>query len=354
MAQSKITTRDALIPKLSGLRAANKRIGYTSGVFDILHRGHVEYLDAARAACDFLCVGVNSDQSVRLNKGEGRPIVTAAERARVIAALFSVDAVFIFDETNNQSNINALKPDLYIKAGDYQAKGLSSASLVESYGGKVLFVPFEAGHSSSGIISRIEQGALQGMHKEGSAPPLERRPAVFLDRDGTINVNEGYLGDPSKMRAYPGALEAIKAIRLKGYRVIIVTNQPGIGFGYFSREDFFAVNHVLLKEAGKVGALFDGVYFCPHTQAAGCSCRKPGTQLIERAVTDHNIDLSNSFVVGDQSSDVQLAHNVRCRSILVKTGHGGADGKFSAVPELVVDSIAHVPSLLPKLSAQCD
>jgi rfaE bifunctional protein nucleotidyltransferase chain/domain len=346
MAHSKVTTRDALIPELAGLRAAKKRIGYTSGVFDILHRGHVEYLEAARAACDFLCVGVNSDQSVRLNKGEGRPIVTAAERARVIAGLSSVDAVFVFDEQNNQFNINALKPDLYIKAGDYQAKGLSSAGLVEAYGGKVLFVPFEAGHSSSGIIARIEHDALRGVHREGSAPPLKRSPAVFLDRDGTINENEGHLGDPSKMRIYPGALEAIKAIRLKGYRVIIVTNQPGIGFGYFSREDFFAVNQVLLKEAGKVGALIDGIYFCPHTQAVGCSCRKPGTQLIERAVIDHNIDLRGSYVVGDQTSDIQLAKNVGCHSILVRTGHAGGDGKFEIQADQVVAGIEIVPQLL--------
>lgn len=102
--------------------------------------------------------------------------------------------------------------------------------------------------------------------------------------------------------------------------LIVVTNQPGIGLGYFTREDFFAVNQVMIKQAGAAGALINAIYFCPHGQAAGCRCRKPGTELIERAVKDHNIDLAKSFMVGDQTSDIQLGKNAGCKTVLVRTG----------------------------------
>lgn len=335
--KKKIVTRDKASALREEFRKAGKRVGFTSGVFDIIHPGHVEYLEAARAEVDVLIVGVNSDASVRGNKGEDRPISGEAQRAEVVAGLQAVDLVFVFGEQNNNTNVEALKPDLYLKAGDYGSEQLSSKPIVESYGGQVQIVPFRAGHSTSGIISRILAAAKTS---DGQVVEHERRPAVFVDRDGTINEHVEYLSDPALFKEIPGSFLALKSLRDMGYRIVVVSNQPGIGLGYFSREDFFAVNREMMRQATKNGCSFDKIYFCPHSKADGCECRKPSTYFLTRAERELNVDLASSFVVGDMSSDVQLGKNGGCRTVLVKTGRGGDDGICEAKADAEVASLA--------------
>lgn len=334
--EAKIKEREALADRLRVLRSAGTKIGFTSGVFDILHPGHVAYLESARRECDVLVVGVNSDRSVRENKGDLRPICPESDRARVVAGLHSVDFVFIFDEKNNNANIEILKPDVYLKAGDYDRSKLSSARIVESYGGKVVLVPFADGHGTTGIIERV----VGRYSAESVASPYPTpRPAVFLDRDGTLNEHVEYIHEVEKFRLIPGALEALKRLKEHGFALIVVTNQPGIGMGYFSKEDFFVLNRELLKQARAFGVTFDRVYFCPHTDNDRCRCRKPGTEFLDRAVRDLNIDLDRSFVVGDMTGDLMLAKNGGCRAVLVRTGIGGTDKKFDVTPDYVASDL---------------
>ena len=337
---SKLTTRDELVSIISAAKQAGKRTGFTSGVFDILHPGHVEYLAEARKQCDLLVVGLNSDASVKSNKGPNRPVCAQADRCAVLAGLESVDNIFIFDESNNNRNIELLKPDLYIKAGDYDKSRLSSAAAVESYGGKVLIVPMRAGHSSTTLIERIGKQYLAAQPVSLEIPAYEKRPAVFLDRDGVINEHVEYLHEVSKLKFLPGVFEALRDLSAAGFRIVVVTNQPGIGMGYFSQEDFFAVNREMLKAASKAGVNFDRIYYCPHSRADKCSCRKPGTALLERAVKDLNLDLAGSFFVGDMTSDIQTAANAGCASVLVKTGQGGADGLYQVKADFEAATLA--------------
>lgn len=313
------------------------RVGFTSGSFDIIHLGHVDYLEKAKQKVDRLIVGVNSDSSVKSYKSPSRPIVTENARAQVIAALQSVDHVFIFAEKNNNQNITLLKPDVYLKAGDYTPASLSSKPLVESYGGSIEIIPFLKGFSSTSVIEKIE---LAAKSVEGQDVRYEKRPAIFVDRDGTIIEHVEYISEPEKVREIPGALAALKKLRDAGYRIVVVTNQPGIGLGYFSKEDLYAVNREMMKLATKVGLSIDRIYFCPHSKADGCRCRKPGTFLIERAVAELNIDLARSFMIGDMTSDVQLGENAGCGSVLVRTGRGGDDGICEAVADITSDSLS--------------
>lgn len=317
-------------------RAAGKRVGFTSGVFDILHPGHVEYLEAARAQVDALIVGVNSDSSVKANKGDSRPINGESQRAEVLAGLQAIDAVFVFSELNNNTNVQLLKPDLYLKAGDYSAEKLTSKAIVEEHGGSVQLVPFRAGASTTDIIDRISVSART---ESGSEIKHERRPAIFVDRDGTINEHVEYLSDPKLFKEIPGSFAALKQLQDLGYRIVVVTNQPGIGLGYFSREDFFAVNREMMRQASRAGLAIDRIYFCQHSKADGCDCRKPATRFLVRAEHDLNVDLANSFVVGDMSSDVQLGKNGGCRTVLVKTGRGGDDGICDAKADFEAPSL---------------
>lgn len=327
---NKILSREEVVLRRDQLKAEGKRVGFTSGVFDILHPGHVAYLEQARSLVDLLVVGVNSDQSVRSNKGDSRPINGERARCEVLAGLSSVDLLFVFSESNNNKNVELLKPDLYIKAGDYSAEKLSSKSIVESYGGRVELVPFREGLSTTGVIEKIRTAIVS---KGGETIEYERRPAVFLDRDGTINEHIEYLSDPNGFKAVPGSFEAIKRLRDLGYRIVVVSNQPGIGLGYFTREDLYAVNREMMRQASRVGASFDKIYFCPHSKADGCECRKPGTYFVARAERELNVDIARSFVIGDMTSDIKFGKNAGCRSILVGSGRGGSDGMYQVTAD---------------------
>ncbi len=138
------------------LKAEGKKVVFTNGCFDILHLGHVQYLEQAKALGDILGIGVNGDASGRRLKGKKRPIMDQDERAQIIAALRSVDYVVIFDDDTAEPLVAALKPDVYVKGGDYaQGRDLPEADIVRGYGGKVSLLPFVAGHSTTDVIKTV-------------------------------------------------------------------------------------------------------------------------------------------------------------------------------------------------------
>jgi D-glycero-beta-D-manno-heptose 1-phosphate adenylyltransferase len=142
---------------VSELRAAGKSIVFTNGVFDLLHPGHVRYLQHARRLGDALVVAVNSDRSVRAVKGPDRPITPEAERAEILAALASVDAVVIFDEDTPYEVIAALQPDVLVKGADWADDAIVGREVVEARGGRVVRVAVEEGYSTRSIVGRIRQ-----------------------------------------------------------------------------------------------------------------------------------------------------------------------------------------------------
>jgi D-beta-D-heptose 7-phosphate kinase/D-beta-D-heptose 1-phosphate adenosyltransferase len=142
---------------LHDARSAGKRIVFTNGVFDILHPGHVRYLQAARAHGDLLIVGLNSDASVRRNKGPKRPINPQDERAEVLAALACVDAVSIFDDDTPADIIGRVQPDVLVKGADWPADQIVGRDTVEARGGRVVLEPVEQGYSTTDIIARVQR-----------------------------------------------------------------------------------------------------------------------------------------------------------------------------------------------------
>lgn len=140
------------------LRRGGKRIAFTNGCFDILHAGHVRYLSKARSFGDCLVLGLNTDASVRRIKGPSRPVNREEDRAEVVGALSSVDYVVLFGEATAESLIAKVKPDVYVKGGDYTLETLPEAKVVVSYGGRVEFVPMVEGRSTTAVIARIQQG----------------------------------------------------------------------------------------------------------------------------------------------------------------------------------------------------
>jgi D-glycero-beta-D-manno-heptose 1-phosphate adenylyltransferase len=153
--RSRVVSRDAGVAWVDRHQREGRVVVFTNGVFDLLHPGHVRYLQQARALGDVLVVGMNSDDSVRRNKGPERPITPEAERAEIVAALDCVDIVVIFDEDTPASIIEACHPDILVKGADWPADQIVGRDTVESRGGRVVRVPVEPGHSTSAIIARV-------------------------------------------------------------------------------------------------------------------------------------------------------------------------------------------------------
>jgi D-beta-D-heptose 7-phosphate kinase/D-beta-D-heptose 1-phosphate adenosyltransferase len=155
----KITSRAALVAAVRRLQGAGKKVVFTNGCFDLLHVGHVRYLQEAGALGDVLVVGVNSDASVRLLKGPGRPLTPARERAEVLAALACVDYVTIFGGATPQRLIAAVQPDVLVKGGDWPVERIVGREVVEARGGRVLSIPFVKNRSTTATIARIRGAA---------------------------------------------------------------------------------------------------------------------------------------------------------------------------------------------------
>ncbi|MBU2572538.1 MAG: HAD family hydrolase [Elusimicrobia bacterium] len=151
-----------------------------------------------------------------------------------------------------------------------------------------------------------------------------KRPAVFLDRDGTlIHDRPGfYLTDPAKLRFYRYTFKALKLLSGLGYRLIVITNQSGVGRGYLTLGASAAINRRMQANLAQNGALLDGIYFCPHGPDEGCACRKPAPGLVKEAAKHHRLDLGRSYLIGDKLSDMRLAGALKLRRVFLKSGHG--------------------------------
>jgi D-glycero-D-manno-heptose 1,7-bisphosphate phosphatase len=146
-----------------------------------------------------------------------------------------------------------------------------------------------------------------------------KNKAVFIDRDGTINVDGPYLSDPDKFRMYPGVGKGVKRLKDAGFKIIVVTNQSGIARGYFTEDDLAAVHNRMKEEFARFGVSLDGIYYCPHHPDEGCNCRKPEPGLLLKATADHEIDTARSYMVGDKQLDMIAGAKIGAQTLLVSS-----------------------------------
>ena len=183
---------------------------------------------------------------------------------------------------------------------------------------------------------------------EGALP---RRPAVFLDRDGTISEEVGYVNHIDRLQIFPWTAEAIRKLNRAGLPAIVVTNQSGVGRGYFPEELVLRTHDKISRELQAQGARLDAFYYCPHhpearieAYRAPCRCRKPLTGMLEDAAERFHLDLGSSYLVGDSLRDMETAWNAGARPVLVMTGYGRGNyeyhgGRLSRRPELVAENL---------------
>lgn len=157
MSLDKVLSLEELLGRARREQAAGRRLVFANGVFDLLHAGHIRYLEGARKEGDWLAVGVNSDASVRRSKGEARPVVPEAERAEIVAALGCVDAVTIFEEDSPAHLLAALRPDVHAKGTDYTVASVPERDVVAAYGGRTAIVGDPKGHATTDLIERIRK-----------------------------------------------------------------------------------------------------------------------------------------------------------------------------------------------------
>jgi len=178
-----------------------------------------------------------------------------------------------------------------------------------------------------------------------------KRPALFMDRDGTISEEVGYVNHPSRFRLFPYTADAIKLLNDSGWLAIVVTNQAGVARGYFSEEMIREVHERVERELLSASARLDAIYYCAHHPSVGappyrldCDCRKPRTGLIQRAAADFEIDLERSWMVGDRYGDLELARNAGLHSAFVLSGYGRGEWEYQRAswkiaPELVAEDL---------------
>lgn len=340
---TKILTNAQVDGWVADLRRAGRKFGYTCGAFDILHAGHVDYLARSRALCDALLVAVNSDWSIRQYKDPRRPICPERQRMAVVAALEAVDAVTLLDDLRPLAQIERWKPDFYIKGGDYARRPLRSAEAVAEYGGQVVTIPVSHDVSTSRIVERIMAIERTAQPSPVAGPPP--RGIVFLDRDGTLLKESPYLSDPRNAELMPGVGEGLAELQRAGYQLVIVTNQQGIGLGYFSVDDFIAVNAELFRLLTPFGVKISRIYYCPHSAADACDCRKPAPGLMVRALREFDVAAARCFMVGDRDVDAIAGAGAGCSAVLV--GAGAADGpwpRFDTFAEAVAWILSRPPA----------
>jgi D-glycero-D-manno-heptose 1,7-bisphosphate phosphatase len=178
-----------------------------------------------------------------------------------------------------------------------------------------------------------------------------KRPALFMDRDGTISEEVGYVNHPARFRLFPYTAAAIKLLNENGWLAIVVTNQAGVARGYFSEDVIIQIHEQMQRDLQNASAKLDAIYYCAHHPSVGeppyrldCDCRKPRTGLIDRAAADFQIDLGRSWMVGDRYGDVELARNAGLHSAFVLSGYGRGEwefqrGSWQIEPELVAEDL---------------
>ncbi len=302
----KLISSDQLSNLIRKLKNQKKRVVTYNGSFDVLHAGHIESIREAKQQGDTLIILLNSDKSIKMYKGPSRPMLPEKERAKMISALEDVDYVVIFEEINPKKILSEIKPSVHCNGSDW-GKNCVERDVVERNGGKIHVLKWKDGFSTTDIISRI---------LDVSKKPTVK--AIFMDRDGTINDNKkGYVHKVEDFKFLPGVVSSLRKLSKTEYLLIIVTNQSGIGRGKFSHDDFRKLSKWIVGTLKKEKIKIDKTYHCPHHPKDNCDCRKPGIELFLHAVEDFEINLSKSWIIGDNEKDVLTGREANIKTIKI-------------------------------------
>lgn len=321
--EKKLITISELCERLASIRDSRKVVA-CSGSFDVVHAGHAMMLEEARAQGDVLVVFLNTDESIGLYKGPSRPAIPFRDRAAILASMVAVDYVIPLEELTPLSLIEQLKPDIYFNGADWGDRSVER-TLVESYGGSLRVASAHVRVSSSSDLIRTI--------KDRADVPTVR--GIFLDRDGVLIKDRGYVHTPDEVELMPGVIEGLRLLRDAGWQFYVVTNQSGIGRGMYSTEAMEKTHAHIRELLAKSDITIKSFYHCPHTPEEGCLCRKPGVGMLIQAAKEHGIALSKSWMIGDRSSDIAAGRLANMKTIAV-AAPGTEFADSTSVPDAFV------------------
>lgn len=302
----KIKSQKEIIKIAKNLKEQGKKVVTYNGSFDILHLGHIKSLEEAKEQGDILIIPLNSDKSIRQYKGPNHPINSVKERAEVLSAIRYVDYITIFDEINPKNILSKIKPNIHCNGSDW-GKNCVERGAVEENGGKIHILKWQEGFSTSRLMQKTKNIY--------SKPEIK---AVFLDRDGTININEPeYVHKIKDFKFISEVIFALRKLSKTGYKIIIITNQSGIARGYYNEKDLKILHNWMVSEFKKKDVRIDGIYYCPHGPDDNCSCRKPKPGMLLKAGKDFDLNLSKSWFIGDGSVDIIAGREANLKTIKI-------------------------------------
>lgn len=186
---------------------------------------------------------------------------------------------------------------------------------------------------------------------------LNQNETIFLDRDGVLNEDPigNYIMKPADFKLLPGVLDGVGLLQKAGYRLIVISNQAGIGDGVFTKRELEQVNERMAALFAERGIRFDGIYYCLHGKEAGCDCRKPRIGLFKKAAKDFEIDCEKSYFIGDKLSDVEAGKEFGVSVIMLRTGHGAMEEKLITTlkPDFLVDKFSNAVEIILSRSKPC-
>ncbi len=327
MYQEKIIDIDNLSEKMS--KRDTLCISSCSGSFDLLHSGHISYLTEAKSKGDILVVFLNSDNSIRLYKGPSRPITNLRNRLQLLSALECVDYIVPFDELTPISLIEKLKPDVFCNGADWGINPVEK-STVESYGGRLEIVSPETRDliSTSTILKKIQ-----------SVRNAPEQKVLFLDRDGVLIVDKGYIHKSEDVEIIPETVSGLQKLKSIGWEFCVISNQSGVGRGMYTEKEVNIVNNHISKLLKKDGLTIKKFYYCIHTPKDLCECRKPHTGLLVKAAHEFGIALGKSWMIGDKLSDIEAGRRANMHTIYI--GNVKKDSQLNSLttPEAVAKNL---------------
>lgn len=311
MAADKLVSFSDIIRHGAQLKQSGVRVGLAFAAFECITPGRLRYLQEARAECDVLFVGVQTIfNDGRLKDGT----YSTLSCADLIAGLSCVDVVFI-DSTGAADALKAICPDILFVDSAIPEQTFNN---FDQTGGKIVRISQISEDECTSCLTELPRHKIEGV-----------RPAIFVDRDGTMIDNVDCLKELSDIKFLKGALEGLRRLWTAGFDLFMVTNQPGLSIGMISHSDLVRVSRFILEQCDRQGAPITKIYYCPHTSRDNCDCRKPKSALIELAVREFSIDKGSSYIIGDMTCDIMLGNMLGIRAIMVNTGHAGADGRFN-------------------------
>ena len=292
---------DELKKNLKDLKFHNKKIGTITGGFDIFHHGHKASLKYCLEKVDHLIVLVNSDSSIKLYKGKNRPINSLKSRIARLEEFIPEASLFSFNEIVPNEILKIIEPDIYFLAEEW-AKNPVEKLVTDTYGGIIEVHPQVKNISTTKLIKELRQSS----------------GAIFLDRDGTINRDSGYLRSLDDIEISKENIQGVKKMSQLNLNIFIVTNQSGIAKNLLTLDEFKLVNDKIIEILRDAGGRIDKTFFDTSDSSNPSSRRKPNLGMIYEALVEFDIALVKSWVIGDKDSDMLLGKFCNMKTIYIK------------------------------------